>query len=220
MRKDDFEMLKIKLPKYPGIQGKDTYFNSAVLIPFIMKDGEYHLLFQKRAEHIRQGGEVCFPGGEHDPAQDTSYLDTAIRETVEELGIAREKITIEGMLDTIVAPMGTTIDPFIGILDIQNLNELRIDKNEVERVFLLPVSYFEQTEPEEYYMRLEIHPFYIDEHGQKQILLPVEELGLPQRYANPWGGREYRVFVYKTPEEVIWGLTARMIHDIIQKLKT
>ena len=218
MTPDDLKNLKAKLPKFPGIQAKEKYFNSAVLIPLVIRHNECHLLFQKRANHIRQGGEICFPGGQHDPRYDKNYQDTAIRETIEELGIVRNKISIIGQLDTYLAPQGVTVDPFIGILDIRDVHELSIDPNEVERVFLMPVSYFERTTPEVYHVRVEVQPSYIDKDGKEHILLPAEELGLPARYWKPWGGRKYRVLFYPTQAETIWGMTAAMIYDLIQKL--
>ena len=214
----DLKRLRTKLPAHPGIQAKEKFFNSAVFIPLILINEEYYLLFQKRAHHIRQGGEICFPGGQHDPQQDHDYEHTAIRETIEELGIKQEKITVIGRLDTVLTPQGVTIDPFLGILDIKKTNELSIDKNEVAKVFILPMSYFENTPPEEYRVRVEVRSSYIDEHGHEKILLPVKELGLPERYSKPWGGREYKVLVYKTPEEIIWGMTAGIIHELVQKL--
>jgi 8-oxo-dGTP pyrophosphatase MutT (NUDIX family) len=214
----DLKRLSTNLPKCPGIQAKEKFFNSAVFIPLILRNEEYHLLFQKRAHHIRQGGEICFPGGQHDPQQDHDYEHTAIRETIEELGIEREKITVIGRLDTVLTPQGVTIDPFLGILDIKNIDELSIDKNEVARVFILPMSHFENTNPEEYRVRVEVHSSYIDQYGHQKILLPVEELGLPERYLKPWGGREYWVLVYKTSEEIIWGMTAGIVYELVQKL--
>lgn len=96
MNKDDLSRLKTNLPQAPGILGKKEYFNSAVLVPLVMIDGDYNFLFQKRAAHIRQGGEICFPGGRYDPEKDFSCKETAIRETMEELGVERNIIKIEG----------------------------------------------------------------------------------------------------------------------------
>jgi coenzyme A diphosphatase NUDT7 len=219
MNQDDLSRLKTNLPQVPGILGKKEYFNSAVLIPLVMVDGGYHFLFQKRAAHIRQGGEACFPGGQHDPDKDLSCKETAIRETLEELGIERKAIKIEGVLDTLVSPMGATVDSFIATLSIRSLNELKIDRKEVEKVFMIPVSFFEKNEPEKYKVRLEIQSSYVDKNGEKINLLPVQELELPERYNRPWGGRKFRVLVYKTGREIIWGITAEIIYELIQMLK-
>ena len=88
--------LKENLKNKSYIIGKDKYLNSAVLIPIIKIEDEYHLLFEKRSENIRQGGEVSFPGGEYDSENDVNFQETAVRETVEELGISKEQISILG----------------------------------------------------------------------------------------------------------------------------
>ncbi len=218
MRKDELELLKRNLPSVPGILRKDEYLNSAVLIPLILKDGEYYFLFEKRAAQIRQGGEICFPGGEFDPEIDKSYEDTAVRETVEEIGIKREQISVIGMLDTLIGPMGVIVDSVIGTVLINDINSLAFDKNEVEKIFTLPVSFFLKNQPEKYFVRLEIHPTEIDKNGEKIETLPVKELMLPDRYSKPWRGRKHSVLVYKTGEGVIWGITAALIYEVTKKL--
>jgi len=137
--------LQQNIKNHQGLIGKDKYFNSSVLIPLILLDDEYHFLFEKRANNIRQGGEVSFPGGEFDTIKDKDFLDTAVRETIEEIGVIKEKIQIIGNMGTLVAPMGVTVESYVGILNIHNLNELKIDENEVERIFTIPVSYFTKT---------------------------------------------------------------------------
>ena len=215
MNIDDLDSLKENLPTVPGIMGKDRLINSAVLIPFVDVDGEYHLLFQKRAKAIRQGGEVCFPGGLHDGNVDTDLRDTAIRETVEELGISKDRIQIIGIQDTLIAPMGVTVDSFIGVLDIDFPGDLSLNKSEVEDVFLLPLSFFEKNAPEKYSVRLEVKPSYVDRHNREKILLPADKLGLPERYKKPWGGRHHRVLVWNTAHGVIWGLTAELVYQLV-----
>jgi coenzyme A diphosphatase NUDT7 len=202
------------LPQSPNVLGKDRYVNTVVLVPLVMLDNEYHLLFEKRNADIRQGSEICFPGGKYDPTQDKGFQDTAVRETIEEIGIARNKITIKGQLDTIVAAMGITVDSFLAVLTIKSPDELRINKAEVETVFTLPLSYFKKTTAEEYQVRLEIQPSFIDENGKEIVLFPTKALGLPERYHHSWGHKQYGVLVYKTHKGVIWGLTAQIIHEI------
>jgi 8-oxo-dGTP pyrophosphatase MutT (NUDIX family) len=219
MKKFDLSGLKQVLPINPGILRKEEYFNSAVLIPLVEIKGEYHFLFEKRSAEIRQGGEICFPGGEYDSDNDKNFLETAVRETIEELGIKREEIKIIGAIDTLIGPMGVTVDSFIAELKINDLNDLQIDKTEVEKTFTVPVSFFIENPPEIFHVHLEVHPSVIDEQGIKVELLPAKELKLPDKYAIPWGGRKSKVFVYKVNEEVIWGITAALVYEVVEKIK-
>ena len=52
-----------------------------------------------------------------------------------------------------------------------------------------------------------------DSNGNELQLLPVKELGLPKRYAGPWTKGKHRILVYKTPEEVVWGITAEIVFE-------
>ena len=181
MRTEDLDSLRSKLPTNPRLEGEDEYFTSVVLLLLIPVDGEYHILFEKRASAIRQGGEISLPGGQYDDA-DSSGEATAIRETTEELGIPKEKIKIIGRLDSIFAPMGVLVDVFVGVSDVKMV-DIKTNPDEVEKAFALPVSYFENYKPEEYKVMVEVHPSYIDRNtGKEVVLLPYKELNLPQRY--------------------------------------
>jgi len=217
MKRNDLTSLVNNLPAVPGIHGKDEYFNSVVLLLLVPIGDDYHIVFQERSAGIRQGGEICLPGGRYEE-EDGSLKQTAVRETSEELGIPPEKITILGGMDTLVASMGATVDVFVGTTDL-GIGDMEINA-ESERVFTLPVSFFEENEPEEYAVRLEIHPSYVDrESKQEVVLLPAAELGLPDRYTRPWGGFRQKVLVYKTREGVIWGITARILAEFVSRLK-
>ncbi len=217
MKKSNLKKLVSNLPKYPNILGRDRFFNSAVLIPLIKIKGEYHLLFQKRAASIRQGGDICFPGGGFEIGIDKNFKDTALRETYEELGIKKKDIKILGQLDTYVAPIGAIIEPFVAKIKQKAYKNMKIDYNEVEKTLLIPISFFKDNEPIEYTLRHEVQPFKIDENGNKEIFFPVEELGLPDTYKKPWGNKRHKVWVYKYENEVIWGITSVLIRDVIEK---
>lgn len=219
MNRQDLEQLRRRLPRHPNIMGKSRYLNAAVLIPLIEKNNEFQFLFQKRAAHIRQGGEVSFPGGEFEPQNDFSCQEAALREAEEELGISREKIHIHGRLDTFVSARGVTVDSFVATLDLASLDELKPDSNEVQRLFTLPVSFFEHHPAQEYELELEIKPWYKTKDNVGLQRLPVDALGLPPRYKKPWPGLAHRVLVYQTPEEVVWGLTAELVNAVIMLLQ-
>ena len=62
--------------------------DAAILIPvYRSKQGELHIVMILRRPGGVHGGQVAFPGGKHDPADET-MLDTALREAREELGLS------------------------------------------------------------------------------------------------------------------------------------
>lgn len=202
-----------------SIIGKDLYLNSAVLIPIIVIDNNEFVLFEKRSSTVRQPGEISFPGGHFDSRYDKDFLSTATRETCEELGIKNSCIEVLGSIGTLVAPMGVIVETYLGVLNIDSLDELKIDYKEVDRIFLIPLEYFLNNKPQEYFTRLELHPFMTKEDGELIALLPVKELGLPEKYSLPWSQGKHRVLVYKTSGEVIWGITAELIFELSNRLK-
>ena len=205
--------------EYSTIIGKDRYLNSAVLIPLIQLNGKEYLLFEKRSTEVRQPGEISFPGGHFETSKDKDFMDTAIRETIEELGIAANKITILGKLGTLVTPMGIIVETYIGKLEIESLEELKYDSKEVDKIFIVPLEFFYNHEPEKYENQLQLHPYIVDENGDKIDLLPVRELGLPERYANPWKKGKHRVLVYRYENEIIWGITAELIYELVNRIR-
>lgn len=160
-----------------------------------------------------------FPGGKFDPKKDKNYQETAVRETEEELGITADRIKIIGPLDTVISTIGTTVDAFLGILDVESLENLSINIPEVERIFTVPVSHFEANEPDVYQVILEVHPSHLNQAGEEVVTFPAKELGLPERYHKQWGNVKSNIYVYKVNDVTIWGITARLIRDVVRKIK-
>ena len=86
-----------------GISNTGDYRHASVLVPFLQLEEEWHVLFEKRADGIRQGGEVSFPGGGVEVNDDDSR-GAAVRETVEELGIEAVKIDVPGLFGRFIGP--------------------------------------------------------------------------------------------------------------------
>jgi coenzyme A diphosphatase NUDT7 len=87
----------------------------------------------------------------------------------------------------------------------------------VAYVFSVPVSYFERAEPEKYQTEIIVNPVRINEDGKEEMIFPAKELKLPDKYHRPWQGRKHNVYVYRYQGEVIWGITAAFIYDLINK---
>ncbi len=83
-------------------------------------DGRTEVLFIRRAEHEADpwSGHMAFPGGRHDPG-DTDLAHTAVRETLEEVGLDLPRLADPlGALDDLPAiargrPVGLVISPFV-----------------------------------------------------------------------------------------------------------
>jgi 8-oxo-dGTP pyrophosphatase MutT (NUDIX family) len=203
-----------KLPDKPDILGRKNFQNAAVFVPFLKIDNEYHLLFEKRANHIRQGGEISFPGGMIDAHRKETACKAAIRETQEELGVEKDKFQIYKQFHTLVTAHGTIIEIFVGELFARPA-QLLINKNEVEKVFTVPLSFFLQTEPEKYEMKVILSPYETNQNNEKKILFPAEKLAIPQHYRETWSRKNTPVYVYHFQSEVIWGMTAQIVYELV-----
>ncbi len=85
-------------------------------------------------------GQISFPGGRIEPGDATS-MDTALRETHEEIGVDPSKIEVIGQLTSLyIPPSNHLVDPFVGIC-LQPPKFIP-DKKEVEHILEIPVKQF------------------------------------------------------------------------------
>lgn len=123
-----------------GGGGKFKTQQSSVLV-IIHFNHEYSptVIFTKRSSNLRNhAGEISFPGGRVSD-QDHSIMETAIRETYEEIGLSIQKEKIIGSL----APTNTyttkiLIHPFIVILG--KISYSFEPNEEVEKVIEIPIE--------------------------------------------------------------------------------
>jgi 8-oxo-dGTP pyrophosphatase MutT (NUDIX family) len=100
---------------------------------------EAHVILTKRPESMpSHRGEIAFPGGKRDPG-DPSLEAAALREALEEIGLAPDTVEVAGELDSLSTVASQfTITPFIGLLGAPPV--LVPDPREVEAAFAVPVS--------------------------------------------------------------------------------
>ncbi|MCX7780396.1 MAG: CoA pyrophosphatase [Negativicutes bacterium] len=194
--------------RQPKIENESDYFASAVLIPLANYKGELRVLFEVRSPQLAwQPGEICFPGGRIEE-EDASAFNAALRETSEELGIPWEQIRPLGALDYLVSPIGVIIYPFVGFID--RPEDIRPNCDEVGRIFSVPLDYLLSAVPLVAHMELATRPL-----GDFPLHL------MPENYPQDWKRRAtYEVFFYQYKEFVIWGLTARVLHQFLQICKS
>jgi 8-oxo-dGTP pyrophosphatase MutT (NUDIX family) len=111
---------------------------AAVLLPVVQRE-EPMLLFTRRTDSLaRHSGQVSFPGGRSE-AYDISPMETALRETFEETGIAPSFITVAGYLDRYLTGTGFDIQPVVGLL--AEGFALSPDPREVAEIFEVPLRF-------------------------------------------------------------------------------
>ncbi len=168
--------------------------SAAILIPVVRdKDGPV-LLMEVRSLSVRQPGEVCFPGG-HIEAGETC-IDTALRETYEELGILPSAVNVLQRMEPewhmekqCVYPVLAEIDPF-------DPERLLLRQEEVSEVFTMPIAWLLSHEPAVYDIS--------DPESEK---LPI----ILRKYLRNYKRGNNTTFYWAYEQYGIWGLTARFL---------
>ncbi|MHC1684243.1 MAG: CoA pyrophosphatase [Clostridiaceae bacterium] len=216
--KISIDKLREELKRPATLNGREDFKEAAVLVPLIKINEELHILFEKRSSKITQGGEVSFPGGRVDFETDKDSMEAAVRETIEEIGAKEEEITVLGQLDMIFMPTGVVVDAYVGILNVQDFKTLKVSKDEVDYLFVVPLSYFIETTPEVYETYLKVVPSMVNSKGEEITSFPAKELGLPENYHKPWGNAKHKIHLYRYNDEIIWGATAKIINDLKKRI--
>ena len=186
----------------PGLMGARHSY--AVLCPLAELPDGLHLLFEVRAAGLRQGGEVCFPGGRAEAGESPQVC--ALRETEEELSIPSSAVTVFGTPDFIYSQRGFLLYPVLGLVSQAVLDALRPSPAEVAEVFTVPLAFFRDTEPE-------LYAYDLIPRGPEGF--PYEALGISRDY--PWSRGRVEVPVWRYEGHVIWGMTGRIVQELVRK---
>jgi 8-oxo-dGTP pyrophosphatase MutT (NUDIX family) len=146
----------------------------------------------RRAEQARDpwSGHMAFPGGRQE-AHDATLLDTAMRETLEEVGLnlSREAEQI-GQLDDLQAiargkPQETVIRPFV--FEVHRESPIQVDEAEVAEALWTPLM-----------------PLY---RGEVDTVRPYQ-----------WQGSQIDFPAYDVGGRLVWGLTYQMLRSFFRIL--
>ena len=153
-----------------------------------------------------QPGEVCVPGGRRERGE--RPVETALRETWEEIGIPPEEIEILAPLDVIQDISDRVVYPFLGTISPQGVDRLAASAAEVKNVFFVPLDYLMHY-PEEVYR------YTVSAQVDDQF--PYERMGFPKNY--PWRTGFMDVPIYEYEGHFIWGMTARTVRWLLRELR-
>jgi len=123
----------------PGMQAEKDLTPAAVLVPLVIRGDGLTTLFTQRTEHLlHHAGQISFPGGHAEPS-DCTAEETALRETEEEVGLARAHITTIGRLNQYVTRTGFSITPVVAL--VTPPFDINPDADEVDAVFEVPLDF-------------------------------------------------------------------------------
>lgn len=169
-------------------------------------DGALHFILNKRAAGVNQPGDICFPGGHQEKGE--NLLETALRETEEEIGIARENIRVLGKSDFMLTIYRGMIQPFLGYIPHEIFLQAKPNPAEVEEIFTVPLQFFLETEPEKHDTIWQV---------TESPDFPYEKIEGGKNY--PFSKGKTTQLFYEYEGHIIWGFTAQVIQNIVSILQ-
>lgn len=199
---NDIKTALINASKHP-----DGYKRYSVLIPIVEIEGEKHLLYEVRSANLNsQPGEVCFPGGKLELNENS--CQAALRETCEEIGVEESSIEILGEIQRIVTPFNLIINCYVGLIKDYEKDKLKLNADEVESTFTIPLDFLLDNEGSEYKITSKLivpddFPYHMIQNGDNYN----------------WKTGSYPVIFIEHDKHIVWGITARITRNFIRTLK-
>jgi 8-oxo-dGTP pyrophosphatase MutT (NUDIX family) len=123
--------------RLPGREGEPKA--AAVLVPMVNRPDGLAVLFTERSADLPDhAGQISFPGGRVEPG-DADVDAAALRETEEEIGLPRDRVTVLGRLADYETVTGYRVTPVVGW--VEPPFPVIPDPVEVADVFEVPLAF-------------------------------------------------------------------------------
>jgi 8-oxo-dGTP pyrophosphatase MutT (NUDIX family) len=167
---------------------------ASVLVPLVVRGDTVSVLLTQRTDHLRaHAGQISFPGGRAE-AHDADAVDTALRETEEEVGLSREHVEVIGALPTYTTITAFHVTPVVAL--VRPSFTLALDAFEVAEAFEVPLHFL-------------MTPANHRRHR-------FEALGSTRQFLSmPWDGHDA---AGRPRRYFIWGATAAMLRNFYRFL--
>jgi 8-oxo-dGTP pyrophosphatase MutT (NUDIX family) len=186
---------------------------AAVLVALLDRPDGPTLLFTRRTEHVpSHKGEISFPGGGREPGEDA--VAAALREAEEEVGLPRTAAEPLGVLDDLPSVAGYVVTPVVAAVRAPPA-AFQPAAFEVHEPFELPLAAL--RDPAQRRWRL------FDPAGLPPPLAAMVARARAARRNVPFedvdpGSGLWRIWSFHAdPARVVWGLTARVLADLLDR---
>ena len=161
---------------------------AAVLIPMLVKENAWHVLFTLRTASLAEhSGQVAFPGGRADP-KDATPEETALREAEEEIALQPQDVRILGRLKRLRTITNYCISPVVGVFPWPY--HFKLARDEVSRVFTIPLDWLVDRENHEIRLR--------------ELPLPLSPVPV--------------IYFKLYENELLWGVSAQITLNLLKAL--
>jgi 8-oxo-dGTP pyrophosphatase MutT (NUDIX family) len=113
---------------------------AGVLIPMVTRGNGVELLFTRRTDTVlTHKGQISFPGGQREDS-DVETVETALRESYEEIGLEPSRVAVLGELDDVFTAVSSfVITPVVGLVE-GGIDDLVLAPDEVKSLLVVPVA--------------------------------------------------------------------------------
>jgi 8-oxo-dGTP pyrophosphatase MutT (NUDIX family) len=181
---------------------------AAVLVPLLDRPAGPALLFTRRASTLlHHRGEISFPGGSAEAGE--GPIDAALREADEEVGLSPASVEVLGLLDDRPSVAGFVVTPVVAAVRAPPAAFV-VEPGEVDEPFELPLARL--LDPE-----LRRASLWDPARLPARLLEVVARAAIPFEDVDPGSG-QWRVWSFHAdPARVVWGLTARILADLLDR---
>jgi 8-oxo-dGTP pyrophosphatase MutT (NUDIX family) len=185
----------------------DGFRRAAVLVPVLSRPEGPTLLFTRRTELVtRHRGEISFPGGHVEAGE--APVQAALREAREEVALDPASVELAGELDERPTVTSYVVSPWVGLVR-DPPRRFTGDRREVDEIFEVPLQrLLEPGMPRGEWWDLDDLP-----PGA-----PVRRLDDRPPEEVDREGRRFRVWFFDVaPDRIIWGFTARVLKELLDR---
>ncbi len=181
---------------------------AAVLVPLLARPGGPTVLFTRRTETVpHHKGEISFPGGGREPGEDA--VQAALREAEEEVGLLPSGVEIAGALDDVPSIARYVVTPVVAAVR-EPPEAFRAAAFEVLEPFEIPLGRLLDR-------AIRRASLWDPARLPPEAAAAVEASRIELEEIDPSTGH-WRVWSFHADaERVVWGLTARILADLVDR---
>ena len=198
--------LAARPPRALEVEG---YRRAGVLVPILARPGGPTLLFTRRTERLpHHKGEISFPGGGAEPGE--AAVDAALREAEEEVGLSATEVELLGPLDAVPSSVARyVVSPFAAAVRAPP-GVFAHAAAEVSEPFEIPLArLLDRT--------IRRASLWDPARLPPEVVRVVHAQRVLHEEIDPETGH-WRVWSFHAdPAHVVWGLTARILVDLLDR---